>query len=380
MKSTFSIILFLIVFTACKDQPAATKEASEKLVSSVEIQLSAAQIKTGGIETDLVKIAAINTTVTLNGVIDVPPQNMVSITCPLGGYIKSINLLPGQEISKGEVLITMEDPAYIKLQEDYLVGKSNIQYLEKENERQRTLAATEAASQKSFQQVTAQYQAQLIGLMALKEKLALIGIDAEKLSSNNISRMIGIRSPIHGFISKVPVNKGRYVSPTEIMAELVDPGDIHASLTVFEKDISLLKANQSVRIKLITNPEIEYPAEVLLVSRNIDESRSGLVHCHFHKYFRELVPGMAVSALVETGEHVMPLVPEEAIVSANGKHYVFVEGESNAYKLTEIIAGEKENGMVALTNNNIDWKGKRVVTKGSFRVLGMLLKAEESKQ
>jgi len=377
MNKIFYLIVLLLALAACKQKETTVSKVENVAAQSTELQLTAAQMKNGNIETTEVLSQKINSTTELNGVIDVPPQNMVSITCPLGGYIKSINLLPGQEISKGEMLIVMEDPAYIQLQQEYLVGKSRIAYLHKESERQKELAATEAASQKSFQQATAEYEAQFVVLQALKERLALIGIDVQKLTASNISSTIAIRSPIHGFISKVSVNKGRYVSPTETLAELVDPGDIHASLTVFEKDIPYIKKDQRVFVSLVAHPEKTFPAEVLLVSRNIDENKSGMVHCHFHKYSSELVPGMAVTAQIELENKAMPVVPENAVVLWQGIHYVLLETGSNKFKLTKVQLGVKENGLIALTNNNIEWVGKRVVSKGAFSLLGILMKGGE---
>lgn len=367
----------LVVSTACGTKDAAKEEAKAPAAVSTTLQLTDAQIKNGGIEIVDVVSAHINQTVQLNGTIDVPPQNMVSITCPMGGYIKSIDLLPGQEINKGAMLITMEDPAYIQLQQDYLVGKSKMYFLEKELERQQQLAATEASSQKVYQQTKADFDAQKAMQEALKQKLALIGIDAAQLTTENMSRTIAVRSPIHGFISKVPVNKGRYVAPTEVLAELVDPGDIHASLTVFEKDLPLIQKDQEVAVRLVAHPEKAYPADVLLVSRTIDDTRSGMVHCHFHQYSRELVPGMAVTATIELGKQMQPAVPEAAILLSKGKHFVFVQTASKQFQLVEITPGDKENGLVGISSSNFDWAGKKVVAKGAFSLLGMILKSEE---
>lgn len=375
-------IIFGIVITAlgigCSggtEQPVAKETPA---ASTLELKLTAAQMTAGGIEVTVVKQQLVSKTVVLNGVIDVPPQHMVSITCPMGGYVKSINLLPGQEVKKGEVLVTMEDPAYIQLQQDFLVARSRISYLQKESQRQKELAATEAASQKSAELAASDYQVQWVSMQALKQKLALIGIDADKLNASNITRVIGIRSPIHGFISKVPVNRGRYVNPTETLAELVDPGDIHASLTVFEKDLSLIKKNQPVAVSLVANPAKSYPAEVLLVSRNVDEKRTGMVHCHFERHLPELVPGMAVKAGIDVGHQEWPVVPEEAVIRSKGKNYVFVEKATQHFVLTEVTPGAAEQGMVALTGAaGSALSGKKVVSRGAFSLMGMLMKSEE---
>jgi cobalt-zinc-cadmium efflux system membrane fusion protein len=382
MKAKWSIyaafILLVLGTIGCKQQEVSetSKNLAEQTTPS-EIALTTEQLKQGNIETIPVAIESVNSTVTLNGMVDVPPSNMVSITCPLGGYVKNINLLPGQEVSRGEVLVTMEDPAYIQLQQDYLVSKSKLEFLEKEFSRQKQLSTTDATSKKNFEQVSADFAAEKANLFGLEQKLALLGLNAKNLEANNISRTITVRSPIHGFISKVPVNRGRYVNATEILAELVDPGDIHASLTVFEKDIPRIKKGQHVSISLVANPSVSAPGDVLLVTRNLDEKRTGLVHCHFDKYNSAFVPGMAVLATIQLERSMLPVVPESALLLYKGKHYVFVETKPNVFRLTEVIPGEKEKGMISLTNNNLDWKNTKVVSSGAFQLLGSIMKSEE---
>jgi hypothetical protein len=54
-----------------------------------------------------------------------------------------------------------------------------------------------------------------------------------------------------------------------------------------------------------------------------------------------------------------------------------VETKPNVFRLTEVIPGEKEKGMISLTNNNLDWKNTKVVSSGAFQLLGSIMKSEE---
>ncbi|MBK8614643.1 MAG: efflux RND transporter periplasmic adaptor subunit, partial [Flavobacteriales bacterium] len=166
-----------------------------------------------------------------------PPQNLVSISAPLGGYLRSTDLLPGMEVQKGQTLAIMEDPRFIQLQQDYLVAEGRVYLLRMDFERQKALNATKTASDKVFQEATTELNNQRVNLRSLGEQLRLIGIDPAGLTAESISRSASLRSPIHGWVSKVNVNIGRYVQPTDILFELVDPKDIHLALTVFEKDL-----------------------------------------------------------------------------------------------------------------------------------------------
>ena len=144
----------------------------------------------------------ISATLKLNGSIDVPPQSMVSISFPLGGYLKSSKLLPGMQVRKGEVLAIMEDAQIIQLQQDYLLAKAKLELLEGEFLRQQRLNAGKASSDKIFQQAKTDFETQKIMLRALGEKLRLIGLSPENLSENSLSRSVSVRSPINGSVAK----------------------------------------------------------------------------------------------------------------------------------------------------------------------------------
>jgi cobalt-zinc-cadmium efflux system membrane fusion protein len=111
--------------------------------------------------------------------------------------------------------------------------------------------------------------------------------------------------------------------------------------------------------------------------RNLDADKTGLVHCHFHEYARELVPGMAITAMVELESTLLPAVPQEAVLLYKGKHYVFVENQANTFRLREVLPGVTENGLTALQRIDSSITGKKVVTKGAFNLLGSLMKSEE---
>ena len=88
------------------------------------MQLTDAQMKSAGVETGKLEMKKISSVLKVNGRVDVPPQNLVSISIPLGGYLRSTDLLTGTYVSKGQTLALMEDPQYIQLQQDYLTAKT----------------------------------------------------------------------------------------------------------------------------------------------------------------------------------------------------------------------------------------------------------------
>jgi cobalt-zinc-cadmium efflux system membrane fusion protein len=363
------LIILSIFISACNSSQT-SNETKTANANENNVSLTAEQMKIAGIETGTAETKTISTILKVNGAIDVPPQNMVSISFPLGGYLKSTKLLPGMHISKGEVLAVLEDPQYIQLQQDYLMAKAKLSFSEADFNRQKELNATKANSDKIFQQAKADYESQKVLVKSLSEKLQLIGINPTTLNEDNLSRSVNVYSPINGFVSAVNVNIGRYVSPTDVLFELVNPEDVHLNLTVFEKDVNKLSIGQKVIAYANQNPDKKYEAEIILVSRNLDANRAAEVHCHFKKYDKELLPGMFMNAEINVQSNDALTVPEEAVVRWQNKNYVFTDAGNNSFELTEVQTGVSDKGDIEIiTPNKDEWSNKKIIIRNAYAVL-----------
>lgn len=370
MRSTIVMICSLgILLPACKENKPAAKAAEVKTVEapvSNEVQLTPEQMKTAGIEIKSVENRNMHTVLKVNGVVDVPPQNIVSVSMPLGGYLKNMHLLPGMQIAKGQVLAVLEDPQYIQLQQDYLIARSKLRFLEADFVRQKELNESKANSDKVFQQVRSEYEAQKVMVGALREKLLLININPDKLTESNITRSVNLYAPISGYITRVNVNTGKYVNPTDVLFELINPADLHLSLTVFENDLNLLAEGQKVTCFTTGNGGKKYGAKVHLITRNVDANRSGEVHCHFDQYDKSLLPGMFMNAEIEMDNANVTAVPDDAVVKWENKQYVFVAVGADKFIMIPVQTGASNGGYTAIKTDIGD---KKIVTENAYSLL-----------
>lgn len=370
-------ILIVAIGISCSKK---TKEAESETVSVIEktVKLTPAQLTNAGIKVALPESRTLSATLKVNGKIDVPPQNLVSISMQMGGYLKTTSLLPGMFVRKNSVIATMEDQQYIQLQQEYLSTIAKLNYAEKEYQRQKDLNQNQASSDKIFQQAEAEYRNLKISKNALGEKLKLISINPNSLSENNISKSVNIYSPINGYVSKVNVNIGKYVGPTDVLFELIDPDDIHLNLKVFEKDIHKLFIGQTLYAYSNSNPGEKHECKIILISKDISGSEnSAEVRCHFSQYDKKLLPGMYMNADIELKNTAEISIQKEAIVTFEEKSYLFVKKKNNTFELTEVVTGISENNFVAIGNAEV-LKDKEVVIKGAYTLLMQLKnKAEE---
>ncbi|MEN9696757.1 MAG: hypothetical protein RLZ56_178 [Bacteroidota bacterium] len=330
------------------------------------VSLNAAQLKLAALSYGSVESITVHKTLKVNGHIDVPPSNIVSVSIPMGGYLKNTQLIPGVFVKKGALLATMEDPAYIQLQQDYLTAKSKLEYVEADYNRQKALNETKATSDKIYQLAKSDFESQKYLVKSLSEKLKLIGLNPQTLNESNLSRTVNFTSPISGYVTKVNVNIGKYVNPTDVLFELVDPSDLHLRLTVLENDAASLKVGNAVQFYTNNNTTQKYMAHVAVITPNIGEESTTEVHCHLVNEKINIYPGTFVNAEVELNNAKVNAVPEEAIVKWQNKDFVFVKLSETQFSLYAVTVGVAANGFVEIKT---DLSNKQIVTKNAYTLL-----------
>jgi len=375
--NTLICLLTCILFFACTENKKHTAVNTTSVVDTVEsgmVNLTAAQFKNANLQFGALQLTTVHKILKVNGHMDVPPSNIVSISIPMGGYVKNTSLIPGLLVKKGAVIAILEDPSYIQLQQDYLTAKSKLEYVEADYIRQKGLNETKATSDKIYQMAKTEFESQKYLVKSLSEKLKLIGLNPANLNENNISRTINFLSPINGYITKVNVNIGKYVNPTDVLFEIVDPSDLHLRLTVLENDATNLKIGNKVNFYTNNNPSKKYIAHIAVITPNIGEESTTDVHCHLVNEKIKLYPGTFVNAEVELNNAKVKAVPEEAVVKWQNKDFVFVKtGEMN-FKIIPVVIGESSNGLIEIQT---DLGNQEIVIKNAYTLLMKLKNSGE---
>lgn len=358
---------------------------SEHAGDGSTVELSVAQYQSAGIELGTVQSRNLNYLIRASGLLDVPPQNSFSISAPMGGFVRATPLLEGMKVRKGQLLVTLQNPDFVQLQQDYLDNQSQLTFARQEYQRQRELSQQNVAALKTFQQTTAAYHSLQAVVAGLEEKLRVLGIRPQALDNGRLSSKIHLYAPANGYVTTVNVNLGKYVNPTDVLFEITDTEHIHVELAIYEKDLARIRIGQPVRFSLTTDPGREYRAKVYLINRKIGEDRTVRVHCHPDKEEAGFVPNAYVTAQIETTAEQLPVLPDQAIVSSEGKDYVFVETEETGkethadggrhFRRIEVGKGISDNGYTHVRfPPSFDLKTP-VVLKGAYTLLSVLQNA-----
>ncbi len=389
IPATYLLLLSLLAgcgtkkATTNKDSPgtaAPTDEAAEKAAPD-RVTLTTEEQQIGGVRLGSLTQRPMSGGLKVNGVLDVPPENLVSVSAPLGGFVDRTDLLQGSRVRTGQVLAVIRNPDFVQLQQDYLEARSQLKYARAEYERQGELYRQEVAPQKNYQRAQAEYEALQVKTNAQAARLRLAGLPI----GGGIVSTATLRASKGGYVKAVNVSIGQSVTPTDVLFEIVNPEHLHVELTVFEKDIPQVKAQQLVRFSL-GNDSVsrERTAHVYLISKTISDERTVRVHAHLDREDEQLLPGTFVRAVIETNRLTVPTLPEKAVVQYGAQDFVFVAVDSAAkagaagYRLVPVTRGVSEDGYTEIHLPAAE-QGKRLrfVTEGAYALLGKLKNAEE---
>ncbi|MBX9851948.1 MAG: efflux RND transporter periplasmic adaptor subunit [Cytophagaceae bacterium] len=311
---------------------------------SDQVEISEEQFKTVAMQLGGFEQKNLGNTLKVNGVLEVPPQNKATVTSYIGGIIKSISVIQGDYVKKGQTLATLEHPEIFQLQQDYAAAKSALIYQEKEYERQKQLLNENVVAVKRFQQVEADYKTQKALVKSLQGRLQLIGISPEAVENGSMTSSISIKSPINGYVDRIEVNTGSSVDPAKPIFTITDNSYIHADLQVYEKDLMKVKTGQKVYFTLANTESEPFEAVIFAESKSFEtNSKSITVHAEIKgNTKKELKPGMYVNGRIVLDNKTVKALPNDAIASEGDLRYIFIRTEPEHHEGKEEVHSGKE--------------------------------------
>jgi len=384
----FSIIILSVIISlnSCENgnRKIVSNPVAETLPDNI-VELREDQIKLADIQTGVIELRSVTNTLKVNGIISVAPQNQATVCMPLGGFIKNTTLLPGNAVDKGQTLAIVENQDFVDIQQNYLEAKNRLVFAEAEYIRHSDLYKNDVYSEQNVQQVTVEYRNLKALVKALEQKLFLIGIDPDKLTEDNISNKVSLISPIKGFLKAVNVNIGKYVSPTDILFEIINSDKLFLELTLFEKDADKVSAGQKIKF-FINNETEQHEAIISQTGKAVNDDKTLRVYGTVTSSCKNVLPGMYVNALIEESDKKVTALPSGAVVSFDDKDYIFVFEKNKEeagkamteYRIIEIKKGVSSSGFTEIIlPGGFDINSAKVVIKGAYNLLSAKKNAGE---
>ncbi|MEC7772144.1 MAG: efflux RND transporter periplasmic adaptor subunit [Bacteroidota bacterium] len=342
------------------------------------------QIETIGLETKILEKRNLGNNIKVTGRLELFPQDKANISPFMGGNVRSIKVIEGDKVRKGEVLAYLEHPDIISMQQEYQEKNDELVFLKQDFERKKTLFDKGVSSGKEFQMAQSKFRSTSSSVNGLKAKLRLLGINTSKVEEGEIYSAIPITTPISGYVDEVMVSLGDYVAPQSKMFAVSDNSKIHLDLKVYEKDIPKVKVGQKIIFTVASKPDELLTAEVHSVGKTFEEDPKALhVHADIDNKNGDLLPGMYVEGRIAEGEKSGYAVTEEAIVKEAEQSYIFIleedgetEGNRTKFKRIPVSTGINDLGFVEINIPTEMAKNIKVVTVGAYTLSSEMVKGE----
>ncbi len=385
-----SAIATIILLMACNNKPEGESGENEKQTSQHSkgeegvVEITQQQAETVGLEMKALEQRNLGNTIKVTGQLELFPQDRANISPFVGGNVRSINVIEGDEVKKGQVLAYLEHPDIISMQQEFQEKNDELVFLNQDFERKKILHEKGVSSGREFQMAQSKFRTTTSSVNGLRSKLNLLGINTRKVLEGQIYSAVPITSPIGGFVDEVMVSLGDYVAPQTKMFTVSDNSEIHADFKVYEKDIHKVKEGQEIYFTVASKPDELLRAKIHAIGKTFETDPKALhVHADVHNEDKELLPGMYVEGRIVQEQKMVYSVPEEAIIKEGEQSYIFIlkeEGKKETgkmkFKMIPVSIGISDLGFVEVNLPANVPKRVKVVTKGAYTLSSEMIKGE----
>ena len=356
------------------------EEHEHEEVDYDHIPLTAKQVSTVDLKMGEAVEREMDATIEAKGSLVLRAQAMGDVASLMGGIVKSIFVKEGQLVHRGQVVATVENTDVVSLQREYYSAAKECELAKADWERQLLLSKQGAGVKRTLQQTRKDYQVAHANLLGIGRQLAQMGISTSAVAKGKFTTAFPLRAPISGVVSQLTASLGSYADMQTPLMKIRNTQAVECDLNVFEKDLAKVKVGNRVTFSLTNQPGVKLSGTVYGMNQYFnDGSKSVAVHVKMDdaslKTSRinhiKLFDGMYVSGQIATGSQRCLALPSEAIVSTDGKQYVFAlngEPKKGEYSFSrhEVSTGVTDGGFTEVKLCDHLKAGKKIVTDNAF--------------
>lgn len=375
LVAALTVITF-VGFSFLSQSKAETSESEnqEEEIDFQNIPLSEKQVKAVDLKMGEAQEREMDAVLHVNGSLVLRAQDMGNVSSLMGGIVKNVYVKEGQMVSRGQVVATIENTDVVTLQREYYTAYKESEMARLELDRQKTLASAGAGIKKTLQMSEKNYKVAQANLLGTGRQLQQMGISTKEVAKGKFTTVFPLRAPISGTVSDMQASLGSYADMQTPLMKIRNNHAVECDLNVFEKDIAKVKVGDQVLVSLTNQPGVNVSGRVYGMNQYLNKgTKSVAVHVKLDaKRGAKLFEGMYVSGQIATGRQLCMTLPDKAIVSADGKQYVFAlnqqhsKGGTYSFSRHEVTTGVSNNGYTEVALCKHLKKGQKIVTDNAF--------------
>lgn len=376
--ATAAAILAFMFLSDMNHSDTHDEDGHEEAVDFDNIILTQAQVNAAALRMDAARERTMSTTIQASGALVLRAQHQASVAPLMGGVVKSVLVAEGQHVKKGQVVAMVENTDVVALQREYYSATREAATAHAEVLRQQTLQQGGAGVKKALQQAESRYGVARADAVGLARQLQQMGISVDAARQGRFATVFPLRSPIGGTVSRITATLGSYADMQTPLMQIRDNANVEADLSVFEKDLAKVKPGCRVSLTLTNQPGSHVEGHVYGVNQYFnDGTKAASAHVRITSAGgARLFDGMAVQGLIATGSLTCYALPDAAIVSTEGKKYIFMlnkepQGGSYSFSRHEVTTGVEQDGYTEVSLCNHAKGGRKIVVDNAFYLASM---------
>lgn len=366
---SLSILTLFLLFQACSEPVVQTENetnSNESLLQISQQQFDAENMKIGE-----VTMQSFNETVSCNGYLSAPADAIAQINAPISGIVQSINCNIGDNVQKGQVLLTLSSNELLTLEQNFVETAAKMKKVQADYERNKALFDEKIGSQKDFLNSENEYKTTLATYQSLKLRLELLNLNTAKIEQGNFVSSFPILAPISGYVTTMDAVLGEFSLQENKIIEIVNVRHLIVKLSVFEKDISKLEIGQTVQFNSLNEINAVHFATLAAIGKTIDES-SKTITCLAEikpESKDNLINNTFVEANIIVNTTEAKAIPSNSLVKSEKEYYVFIlekkEGENYFLKPQKVETGRVSNGFAEILSGV---ENEKIITAGVYNL------------
>jgi cobalt-zinc-cadmium efflux system membrane fusion protein len=363
-----AVLLTALAFCGCQSKP---EPKNHLKPPEDEVWLSNDERSKALVQVAPIEEREVDTTLTIGGRIAFDDLRVTHVFSPVVGRVTRVLAQPGERLKKGAPLLAMLSPDIGSIVSDLVKAQADLSALQRDYQRQQTLASAHAGSQREFEAAEDAYRKALAEFERAKRKQELLRAG----SLDTVTQEFTLRSQIEGEVIARMVNpgmevQGQYSGGNALeMFTIGELDQVWLLADVSDRDFSRVRKGAEVSVRVIAYPDREFKGTVDWVSSTLDPVlRTAKIRCSLPNPDRALKVEMYATLKVAVPGRQALAIPRDAVIRLGDQTLTFVaagntpDGRS-IFKRRRIRVVDHDEPFLAVTDGLT--AGETVVSQGA---------------
>lgn len=341
-----------------------TAEGLEPLQEMKQVYIPPARQQAFGVTFGEAKVQPLTRAINAPLRLEPDPAGLTEVSIKAGGgFIVSMDVgFPGQEVKKGDRLLTVLSEGWIEAQQDYIQAFRESRRSALEN-KTANLNAVQAMLKRTRQRIRLWdlNEDQIRDL----EKIATESTEWDVNLARKIRNNLEIRSPIDGYVLEKSAVVGMRFESGQRLLLLAPRRPLWGVAALSPEDAARIQSGDLMKIAIDTLPGVDFQAPVDHIDPATDpETRRVNVHLRIESPLPQLRPGQTGAASTELPAVSVLSVPASALLPLGRDQVVFVDRGNGHLEPRRVRAGERFGDRIEIREGLKE--GERVATSANF--------------